>query len=91
MTIKRVDDFRQVFARERLAASENQDTEIAAQRLRYTIDLMRFHLEFLAWSIIEFIREETMRAAHVAHRSYQDIQQNRRERLAQGHLRVTLK
>jgi hypothetical protein len=47
-------------------------------------------LQFLARAIIKLIREETMRATHVAHRRNQNVEQDRRERLAGGEFRVTL-
>ena len=67
MTIKRADDFRQVFPSKWLAAGEDQHAEIPAESLRDAINLVRLHLEFLARSIVELIREEAMRATHVAH------------------------
>ena len=59
-------DFRQVFARERLAPGKNQNTQIAAERLRDFFDLVRLHLQLLARTIVELVREEAVRAAHVA-------------------------
>src|SRR5207245_6832609 len=88
--IERADDFRQVFARKWLAARQNQNSEIAAERLRDAINLVRLHLELLAGPIVQFVSEETVRAAHVAHGSHQNVQKDWREGLAQGHLRITL-
>jgi hypothetical protein len=66
VSIKRVANFRQILARERFAARENQNTEIAAERFRYFFDFFGFHLQLFTRTVIEFVREETVRAAHIA-------------------------
>src|SRR6185436_6070597 len=83
--------FRKVLARKRFSAGENQDAQVATQRLRNTFDLVRLHLEFLARTIVELVCKETVRAAHVANGSHQNVQQNWRERLADCQLRVPFK
>src|SRR5436305_14535070 len=53
------------------------------------LDLLSLHLQLLAWAVVQLFREEAVRAAHVANRSHQDIQQHRRKRLTQSQPRVT--
>ncbi len=64
--MKRTDNFRQIFARERFAAGENQNAEISAESFGDFFDFVRFHLQFFARTIIEFFRKKTMCAAHIA-------------------------
>jgi hypothetical protein len=90
VAIKRVDNLGQVFAGKWLAAGQNQHAQVAAEGLSNAVNLMRLHLEFFAWPIVELVRKETVRAAHVAHAGHQDIQQHWRERLPRGHFGVTL-
>ena len=77
--VKSAGDFGKIFPRERFAPSENQHPEVAAERLRDALDLMRLHLQFLARTIVEFIREKAMRAPHVADRRNQNIQEHGRK------------
>ena len=88
--IKSSRDLRQVLTRKRLASSKNQNTEVATQRLRDSFDFMGLHLELLARAVVKLVGEKAMCAAHVTHRSHQNVQQNRRERLSQSQLRITL-
>ena len=90
VVIESARDLRQVFARKRLATGENQNPKIPAQRLRDSFDFVGLHLELLARAVVKLVGEKAMCAAHVTHRSHQNIQQNRRERLSQSQLRITL-
>src|SRR5262249_7995702 len=90
VTKEGIDDFGEIFARERLAAGENQHAEVAAQRLRNAIDFMGLHLKFLARPIVELVGEETMRAAHITNRGNQYIKKHGCEGLTQSHFCITL-
>jgi hypothetical protein len=74
--VKGAGDFGKIFPRERFASSENQHTEVSAERLRDALDLMRLHLQFLSRTIVEFIRKKTVCAPHVADRRNQNIQEH---------------
>ena len=84
-------DLRQIRARERLATRENQDAQVATQRFRDPFNIPRRHLQLLARTVVELIGEETMGAAHITHRSHQDVQQNWRKRLSQSKLSPAFK
>jgi hypothetical protein len=52
---------------------------------------VRFHLEFLAWTIVKFVREEAVGTAHVANGRDEYVQENGRERLTNGEFCVSFK
>src|SRR5205814_2369340 len=84
------DYLRKVFARERLAPGEDEHAEVSAQSLRDATNLVGLHLQLLARAVVQLVREEAVRAAHVAHARHQYVQKHRREGLAHGQLRVSL-
>ena len=75
--VKALRYFRQILARERLAAGKNQDAQIAAQRLRDLFNLVSLHLQLLARTVVQFFCEEAVGTPHVADRCHQNVQQNR--------------
>ena len=64
--VEGADDFRQVLARERFAPGEDEDAEVAAERLGDALNFVRLHLKFLARAVVELVSKEAMRAAHIA-------------------------
>ena len=56
--------------------------EIAAKRFRDPGDLVSLHLQLLSRPVVEFLCEETMRAAHVANAGHKDVKEYRRNGLA---------
>src|SRR4030095_1125777 len=73
--IKRSSDARQVLPGEGFTSGQNQHSEISTQGLRNTLDLMCLHLQLFTRAIVQLVREEAMRAAHVANGRHQYIQQ----------------
>ena len=59
-------DFRQVFARKRLATGKNQHAEVAAERFGDALDFVRLHLELLARAVVKLVSEEAVCTAHIA-------------------------
>src|SRR5262249_10383515 len=72
-----------------LAAGNYQDAKVGAQRLADPLNVPRGHLKFLARLVVEFVREKTVDAPHVANGRYQDVQEDRRERTAGCHPSVS--
>src|SRR5215510_5872197 len=86
--IKRADDFGQVFARERLASRDDQDGQLAAERLADARQLTSGHLQFLARLVVKLFGEEAVYAAHVADRRDQNVEDDRRRDGAHQHTTV---
>src|SRR5216117_1841827 len=59
-------DFGKVLSCKRFAARNDQNAEIGSKRFADARHLRRGHLEFFARFVVQFIREETMNAAHIA-------------------------
>ena len=89
--VETANDFGQIFARERFAACENQNSQITAQSFGNFRNFVGFHLQFLARTVIKFFGKKTMRAAHIADTRYQNVQKNRRNRSADQNARVSFK
>src|SRR5262249_16215829 len=74
--VKGARDLRQVLASKRFTAGNDQDAKVCSQCLADTLNFPCVPLKFLARLIVEFVREKTMDASHIANRGHQDVQQN---------------
>src|SRR5262249_10504275 len=83
--VERSCDLRQIFAGERLTASNDQNAKIGAERFADPHDLCGRHLQLLAWLIVEFVGEEAMDTTHVTDRRDENVQQDRCKRAACSH------
>jgi len=54
-------------------------------------DLIGLHLQLLTRTVVELVREETMRAPHVAHAGHENVEEHGRDRLSDQDARVPFK
>src|SRR5688500_16580644 len=74
--VESTSDFGKILTGKRLAPCQNQDSQTAAEGFRDLLNLVSFHLQFLAWAVIQFLSKEAMSATHVANGSHKNVQQH---------------
>ena len=89
--VERANDLGQVFSRERLAAREHQNAEIAAERFGDLGDLVSLHLQLFTRPVVQLLGKKAVRAPHIANARNQNIQKNRRDRPSDHDARVSFK
>ena len=71
--VERLCDFRKILTRERLAAGDDQNTQVGAECLADPLDVTRGHLELLPRLVVQFVCKEAVYTSHVTDRGDEDI------------------